>query len=171
MTGATRSPETGASWTIRAVVPTDLDEVVALCGEHAVYERASFCPAGKAEALARHWQTQGRRAGCWVVDSPEGLQGYATFGCEFSTWDAADFLHLDCLYLRPAYRRRGVGAAILRRLQDRAIELGCVNLQWQTPDWNAGAIRFYQRHGAQVAAKARFTLPVGDYQPSVSSSQ
>lgn len=160
MSEAARSSREAAasSWTIRPVEAADLDELVVLCSEHAAYERADFCPVGKAEALGRRWLAGDGRAGCWVVEIRDRLQGFASYGLEFSTWDAADFLLMDCLYLRPACRGRGVGAEILRRLHAWAGELGCVNLQWQTPDWNVGAIRFYRRHGAQAQKKLRFTL-------------
>jgi GNAT superfamily N-acetyltransferase len=43
---------------------------------------------------------------------------------------------------------------------DVAREDGCFELQWQTPSWNEGAIRFYQRLGARSTSKERFTLPL-----------
>jgi hypothetical protein len=33
-------------------------------------------------------------------------------------------------------------------------------VQWQTPAWNEGAIRFYDRIGAVSKEKLRFFLPV-----------
>jgi RimJ/RimL family protein N-acetyltransferase len=38
--------------------------------------------------------------------------------------------------------------------------LGLTEVQWQTPSWNEGAIRFYDRLGARARAKTRFTLTV-----------
>ena len=39
-------------------------------------------------------------------------------------------------------------------------QMGCANLQWQTPAWNEAAIRFYDRLGAGRLAKQRYTLPL-----------
>ena len=38
--------------------------------------------------------------------------------------------------------------------------LGLQEVQWQTPEWNDGAVRFYERRGAVAKAKQRFTLTV-----------
>jgi hypothetical protein len=39
-----------------------------------------------------------------------------------------------------------------------ARDAGCVQVQWQTPDWNVDAARFYRRAGAVERAKRRFVL-------------
>ena len=35
-------------------------------------------------------------------------------------------------------------------------------MEWQTPDWNTGAIRFYERLGAVAKSKFRFSVAVKD---------
>ncbi len=97
-------------------------------------------------------------ARCWVADGSDQLAGFASVNLELSTWDAGHHLHLDCLYLRAAYRGRGWGRALVERVARGALELGAVNLQWQTPIWNDRAVGFYQRLGAEAAKKLRFTL-------------
>lgn len=102
----------------------------------------------------------------WFARADGQVLGYATASCEFSTWAARDYLHMDCLYVRESARNRGVGADLLQAVVDRARRLGLAELQWQTPDWNVDAIRFYRRHGAVAKGKQRFVLalrrePVG----------
>jgi GNAT superfamily N-acetyltransferase len=67
-------------------------------------------------------------------------------------------MHLDCLFVREPARGRGVGAALLHAVFAIATAQEIAELQWQTPDWNEPAIRFYRRLGAQGKAKLRFTL-------------
>jgi RimJ/RimL family protein N-acetyltransferase len=43
-----------------------------------------------------------------------------------------------------------------------ALNLSCVNVQWQTPTWNEPAIRFYQRLGAKSKQKVRFFFSEAD---------
>ncbi|MGP3950192.1 hypothetical protein [Streptomyces sp. 7N604] len=38
--------------------------------------------------------------------------------------------------------------------------LGLTEVQWQTPAWNEGAARFYERLGARAKEKLRYSLPV-----------
>ncbi len=141
----------------RPIGERDLDELVDLCREHAAYERAAFVErADHARALGALLAAEDAFA--WVVEGTGELAGFATAFLERSTWDAARFLHMDCLYLRPAYRGRGLGRRLMGEVARTARERGAVNLQWQTPVWNEGAVRFYRRLGGGDAEKQRFTV-------------
>jgi GNAT superfamily N-acetyltransferase len=144
---------------IRDVEPADIPALVRLCAEHAAYERCDYDPSGKAEMLSEHLFSRCPALFCLIVENERGeAAGYATFSREFSTWSASYFLHLDCLYLRPESRNRGLGRSLIRTVSRRALELGCRQIQWQTPNFNEGAIRFYRRLGAKEKAKLRFFL-------------
>ena len=91
---------------IRALERRDLADLVTLCREHADYERASWSEYERTEKLAALF-LDSERAWCWVVEGTDELAGFASASLELSTWDAGHYLHLDCLYLRDAYRGRG----------------------------------------------------------------
>ncbi|GHO62856.1 N-acetyltransferase [Ktedonobacter sp. SOSP1-52] len=143
---------------VRPISRHDLEAVIDLCGEHAAYEGARYDPQGKVEALARALFATPPRLYAWVVEQGGHLLGYATATQEFSTWDAASFLHMDCLYLREEARGMGLGRLLMMEIARLARQLGCVNVQWQTPEWNEHAIRFYQRLGAIGKQKVRFVF-------------
>lgn len=150
---------------IRAVRPDDLDALMVLCAEHARYERAVFDVAGKIEALGRALFEAPARLAAWVAELDDVLIGYASAAPEFSTWRAAEYLHMDCLFVRDGMRGEGVGAALLDAVIEHAGRCGYRQLQWQTPAWNDGAARFYRRYGAQEQSKLRFALEtIGDAQ-------
>ena len=152
---------TGHPYSIRRARPDDLDRLVELCAEHAAFEKADYDPQGKAEALARMISPPSPdlepRLQIWVVDNGRGAVGFASAGREASTWQAKDYLHMDCLYLRPEARNHGLGEKLLEIIADEARALGLTEIQWQTPTWNEGAIRFYRRQGAVSKDKLRFT--------------
>ena len=52
--------------------------------------------------------------------------------------------------MRPLFRRKGIGKALLVHLARLAVEKGCGRYQWQVLDWNAPAIKFYESLGATV---------------------
>ena len=56
------------------------------------------------------------------------------------------------------HRDGGVGKLLAHAVIELARERGSGELQWQTPAWNSGAIRFYSRLGARQQSKERFTL-------------
>lgn len=147
-----------ASCIVRPVVPGDLDALSAMCAEHARFERTDFVAEGKAEALANALFGPVPRLHAWVAEEDGCAVGYATASHEFATWAAAEFVHMDCLFVREGRRNGGIGAALLAAVAAHACAAGIAQMQWQTPDWNRAAARFYQRAGARECIKRRFTL-------------
>jgi ribosomal protein S18 acetylase RimI-like enzyme len=144
------------TYTVRTITPKDLLALVELCAEHANYEQASYNREGKVEKLRQ--ALVNKRLYAWVIEGEQGLVGYATATLEFSTWDASNYLHMDCLYLKEEARNQGLGEQLVREVAKLAKEKSCVNVQWQTPDWNLRAMNFYERLGATSKNKVRFFL-------------
>ncbi|MFF0436211.1 GNAT family N-acetyltransferase [Streptomyces sp. NPDC004327] len=143
--------------------PEDLPRVAELAAEHAAYEQAAPPPGDLAARLHRLlFAAEAPRLRCLVAELPDGtLAGYATCAPELSTWDAAEYLHMDCLYLTAEARGHGLGALLMAAVRREARALGLTEIQWQTPTWNDGAIRFYDRLGATSKEKRRYSLPSG----------
>ena len=138
--------------------PDDLEALQLLIREHALFERAAAPDGELVRRLESLLFSPPPRLHAIVAEDEDGLAGYATASLEVSTWQASEFLHLDCLYLRPGARGAGIGSRILDRVRALALELGVAEVQWQTPDWNDDAVRFYERQGAVYRDKKRFTL-------------
>jgi ribosomal protein S18 acetylase RimI-like enzyme len=147
---------------IREARPDDLEAVAALCRAHAGFERAAPPVEGLAKQLAEMFFGQPPRASCLVVESGGVLVGYATWSLEFSTWRAAEYAHVDCLYLGAAARGQGIGRSLMEAMARYAAAQGATHLEWQTPEWNESAARFYESLGARSTGKLRFMwLPPG----------
>jgi len=149
-----------ADTTIRPMRMSDIEELVALVRDHALYERAAPLRSDLEAALVETLFGPEPRMHVLVAVDRGALVGYASWAMEVSTWGAAEYLHLDCLYVQKQARGRGIGHDLIRAIRKGAREAGVVEMQWQTPEWNDGAIRFYQRFGARSAAKMRFTLAI-----------
>ena len=148
------------NYTIRKAVINDLDDIIQLCGEHAEYEKAEYNPINKKEKLGKHLFKENPSAYCLVVEVGNKLMGFATFSFEFSTWNAAFYLHMDCLFLRPSLRGLSIGAELVKTIKDFAIKYDCSLIQWQTPVFNERAINFYNKLGVNSKDKLRFYLDV-----------
>ncbi|MFI9047327.1 GNAT family N-acetyltransferase [Streptomyces sp. NPDC053427] len=148
---------------VRCARVADLPHVVQLVSEHAAYERAAPPPTGLARRLeVLLFGSQTPRLRCFVAELNDGeIIGYATCAPEVSTWDGAEYLHMDCLFLRDGHRGLKVGPLLVEAVVAEAHELGLGQVQWQTPPWNTDAIRFYDRLGAQAKEKLRYHLSVG----------
>jgi GNAT superfamily N-acetyltransferase len=141
---------------VRAAVPADASELAPLCAAHAAYERLPYQEAGHVQRL--QVALSSGQLHVWLSERDGIAVGYASVTLDFATLSGQRFAHLDCMYLAPDTRGRGDGHALMRAVQAFATEQGCTELQWQTPDWNHDAMRFYARLGARGSAKQRYTL-------------
>lgn len=82
-----------------------------------------------------------------VVDG--GEIGFALFFHNFSTFLGRAGIYLEDLFVKPEYRGKGYGKAILIKLAAIAVERGCGRLEWWCLDWNKPGIDFYLSLGAE----------------------
>lgn len=147
--------------TVHPAGPEDLHEIVAMIHEHAAYEKEGSLPSDHAIRLApRHFGSPPSRLRCFVGVSHAGaLVGYSTVAAELSTWQADEFLSMDCLFIRDHARGHGLGQFFMTVIKEessfRGISISIIH--WQTPDWNRDAVRFCDRLRATRAVKQRYT--------------
>ena len=147
---------------VRPAERAALDRVAEFAARHAEYEQATPPPDDLPARLAGLlFDTPAPRLRCLVAELPDGeLVGYATCAPELSTWEGREYLHMDCLFLLPGHRGLGLGVLLMDAVAAEARALGLGEVQWQTPTWNDGAVRFYDRLGARAKQKWRYSLPV-----------
>lgn len=75
--------------------------------------------------------------------------GFALFFHNFSTFLGRAGIYLEDLYVRPEFRGKGYGRALLKELARIAVERGCGRLEWWCLDWNQPSIDFYLSLGAE----------------------
>lgn len=76
--------------------------------------------------------------------------GFALFFHNFSTFLGRAGIYLEDLFIRPEYRGRGYGKAVIKKLARIAVERGCGRLEWCCLDWNRPSIDFYLSLGAEA---------------------
>ena len=145
-------------YVIRDCTEKDLPALVDLCGKHSEYEQADYDPTGKEKLLKNAMFSNVPKLFCSVIEANSKLQGYFSYTLDYSTWDAQMFLYLDCLYLEPEFRGQRIGEIVFEKLRGIAAQNNCMNIQWQTPVFNEGAIKFYNRIGGTGREKVRFFI-------------
>jgi GNAT superfamily N-acetyltransferase len=88
--------------------------------------------------------------------------GMALYFFNYSTWGSRDGLYLEDLYVGSAFRRRGVGRALLARLAQVALARGCGRFQWVVQGGKANAVRMYEAAGAELLTEWRLMSLKGD---------
>lgn len=148
-----------ASVQVRRALANDIADLLPLCAEHAAYERLTYSAEAGVDALARALGEKPLLY-AWIAMVADGAVGYASATLDFSTLDRGIYLHMDCLFVRAGWRGHGIGRLLWNAVHAFACEQGCGNIQWQTPEWNVDAARFYRRLGAMEMIKRRYAMPL-----------
>jgi GNAT superfamily N-acetyltransferase len=133
---------------IRPAERADVPLILRFVRELAAFEREPDAVLAT-EAMLEGALFADRPAAEAVIAELDGdAAGFALFFPNFSTWTGLAGLYLEDLYVTPAARGRGVGAALLRHLAGIAVARGYGRFEWAVLDWNAPAIAFYRKMGA-----------------------
>ena len=74
--------------------------------------------------------------------------GQALYFFNYSTFIGKPGIYLEDLYVRPQFRKNGIGKALLTELIKLAKEKNCGRVEWAVLNWNENAISFYKSLGA-----------------------
>lgn len=153
---------------IRPATPDDASTIFQLIYDLAEYERLPHM----VEATPEKIRTQlfcdkpVARAVIAEVREAEDQQpqsvGFALFFNNFSTFLSQPGLYLEDLYVKPEWRGRGIGKALLKHLAGIAVETGCGRFEWSVLDWNQPAIDVYKGCGAQILEEWRICRVTGN---------
>jgi len=130
----------------------ELAEFERLAHEASVSEeiiaRDGFGPSQKFRAVIAEWDGQ--------------AIGYAVFFDFYSSFQGRAGLFLDDLFVRPAFRKRGVGKALLAHVAAIAWNEKYFCMRWEVLDWNTPAIEFYRKLGAEFLDEWKSVVLIGD---------
>lgn len=101
------------------------------------------------EDLLREWIFEKQKAEVLFAMEDGQEIGFALFFHNFSTFLGRAGVYLEDLYVKPEFRGKGYGKAILRKLAQITVERGCGRLEWSCLDWNQPSIDFYLSLGAK----------------------
>lgn len=135
---------------IRAAAPDDTASIFALVKELAEYERLSHEVDASDEQIAAALFAPQPRLFCDIAEADGGIAGFAMWFLNYSSFRGRHGIYLEDLFVRPAFRGRGIGKALMRTLAQRCIDKGYARFEWAVLDWNAPAIAFYRSIGARV---------------------
>jgi len=150
---------------IRPATPADVPHILAFIRELAEYERQPHAVEATEADLLRDGFGSQKVFSCliaeWIeneVPQPAGMALYIPF---YSTWRGNAGIHLEDLFVRPQFRRKGIASALFARLAAIALERGD-RLQWHVLDWNQLAIDFYKTLGAHMLDEWRIMRVDGE---------
>ena len=135
---------------IRNATAGDVPLILQLIRELAEYEKLSHLVVATAEDLRRDGFSERPYFHVLIAEWDGEPAGYALYFHNYSTFRGRPGLFLEDLFVRPQFRKKGIGKALLLRLAKVAVDKGCARFEWQVLDWNTPSIEFYKSLGAEV---------------------
>ncbi len=137
------------SLSIRPARLGDEDTIFALLYELADYEKLLDKFHITKDVVLRDYLCAQPLCHCNLAFAGDAPVAVASWFWIYSSFMAARGIHLEDLFVRPAFRGRGYGKALLTHLAKTAAEAGAGCVQWTVLDWNKPSIDFYERLGAR----------------------
>ena len=142
------TPDTG--FALVPAQPADVPLILSLIMELAEFEELAHEVQATPERLHAALFGDGAVAHAVVARATDGMPaGFALYFFNFSTFVGKPGLYLEDLYVRPAYRTRGLGRRLLAHLAKVAVDRDCGRMEWSVLNWNETALRVYRAIGAQ----------------------
>jgi GNAT superfamily N-acetyltransferase len=138
--------------TLRAAQSTDVPAILELIRGLADYEKLTHeVTATEARLQQSLFPADGSApdAHCVLAETDGVPAGFALYFFNYSTFLARPGLYLEDLFVKPEFRGRGLGKALLLHLAKIANQRGCGRMEWTVLDWNQPAIEFYESLGAR----------------------
>ena len=136
--------------TIAPVTPAEVPLLLELIRELARFEKLEHEVETTAELLHQALFGPQPAAGALLARGDGEVAGYAIYFFTFSSFVGRAGLWLEDVYVRPPFRRRGLGRGLIATVARIGAERGCGRFEWTALDWNARALEIYRGLGARV---------------------
>lgn len=128
---------------LREANSNDYDEIMSMIKELALFEKA---PDKVTNSVAR-MNDEKDFFNCIVAENENGeIMGMALYFFAYYTW-VGKSMYLDDLYVKPIFRKQGVGTKLLNEIFKISKDKKCNRIRWQVLDWNHSAINLYKKIG------------------------
>lgn len=129
----------------RLFEPADFDDLYAI-------EEICFQPPQRFSRRYMRQLTTSPDAATWIAEEQESIKGFAIL--EWTQQISGVIAYIATIEVLPAFRSRGIGAELLRRLEGSANAERAIGIWLHVDAENASAIRLYERLGYQNTGRA-----------------
>jgi GNAT superfamily N-acetyltransferase len=147
---------------IRPATSRDVPQLTTLIRELAEYDRLDYETAVTEEDIARDGFGTRPKFRAILAEWSGQIAGYALFFEFYSTFQGRAGLFLDDIFVRPQFRKQGVGKALLAHVAGVAVKENYFCIRCEVLDWNNPAIDFYRELGAVSLDEWKSLCLLGD---------
>jgi GNAT superfamily N-acetyltransferase len=137
-------------FSIKPITRDEVPGLLELIRELARFEKLAHQVEATAGLLSDSLFGTNSVAGALIGRVDDELAGYALYFFTFSSFIGRPGIWLEDLYVRPAYRRQGLGRAMIEAVARIGTERNCGRFEWTALNWNKNALDFYRKLGAQT---------------------
>jgi len=88
------------------------------------------------------------------------VAGYCSYTWNYSIWFGSTYMNIDDVFVWEKFRGQQVGEELMLNAKSVCLAKGARRIKWEVEQDNHGAIKFYQRLGANVEIKGLFRWDV-----------
>jgi GNAT superfamily N-acetyltransferase len=147
---------------IRPATVRDVPLLATLIHELAEFEHVDHEAAVTAEDIARDGFGPDPKFRAVVAESEGQAVGYALFFEFYSSFQGRAGLFLDDIFVRPQFRKQGIGRALIAHVAGIAWKEDYFCVRWEVLDWNTTAIDFYRKLDAVFLDEWKAACLIGD---------
>jgi diamine N-acetyltransferase len=147
---------------IRPATNTDVPLLATLIRELAEYDHLSQEVSMTEDDIARDGFGSHPKFRAIIAEWNGQVAGYALFFEFYSTFQGRAGLFLDDIFVRPQFRKQGIGRALLAHVSGVAWKEKYFCLRCEVLDWNTPAISFYGKLGAVFLDDWKSACLIGD---------
>lgn len=147
---------------IRAATAKDAAALNVLIHELAEFEKLLHETSVTEEDIVRDAFGTNPKFRAAIAECDGELAGYAIFFDFYSTFQGRTGLFLEDIFVRPRFRNKGVGKALLAHVAGVAWREKYFCMRWEVLDWNKSAIDFYNSLGAVFLDEWKSVCLIGD---------
>jgi GNAT superfamily N-acetyltransferase len=139
--------------TIAPVTPAEVPTLLELIRELARFERLEHEVEATPESLHASLFGPQPAAGALFAHCDGDVAGYAIYFFTFSSFVGRAGIWMEDVYVRPQFRKRGLGRRLIEAVAQIGAERGCGRFEWTALNWNEPALEFYRGLGARVMSE------------------
>jgi GNAT superfamily N-acetyltransferase len=137
-------------FSINEIRQDEVSGLLELIGELARFEKLEHEVEATVESLTASLFGPEPVVGALIGRVGDELAGYALYFFTFSSFVGRPGIWLEDLYVRPAFRRQGLGRMMIEAVARIGAERNCGRFEWTALNWNKNALDFYQKLGAKM---------------------
>lgn len=132
---------------ISPVQEEDMPALYALYQEFAAYEKLEDYFSASLEELTKLMFTD-KLLHILKAETEGEMAGFAAYYYQLVSFPAKKVLYLEDIFVKEAYRGKGIGNRFLTELENIARENDCLKMTWKCLTWNQSSRSFYEHIGA-----------------------